>query len=291
VLANGSYPYTVTSASAQWVPTPATGSAVIAGPTANVSVVFNRIVIVPTFNATFSSDGLPDGIPWYVNVSDGPSLNVLGTQVTQAFRNGSYSYTVASADHRWAPNVNSGTFTVSGVPRSYMLTFHAVTFGIAFDESGLPAGLAWTVSFNGSMNDGSGSTLRFPAVQNGTYAYAVGSVAGYTVSSAGGPVVVQGQPVQVNLTFTPTPGGTGGSSSTQAFGSIPWWVWLILVVGVAGIALSLVLRRRREEPPPPPATPPPPAVTRHVAPPPAPAAVPEPPPWHEGPPGPPPTLR
>ncbi|MCI4322484.1 MAG: S8 family serine peptidase [Thermoplasmata archaeon] len=258
LLSNGSYPYTVASTDGAWLPTPASGTLEMRGPTANVSVLFSRIAERSAFDVTFTAQGLPDGIPWYVNITEGASLQTLDSSVTSAFLNGSFSYAVASADHRWAPNVTSGMFVVTGTDRNLTVLFHAVTFAVGFTESGLPDGMSWTVTFNGNTTSATSASLDFPAVSNGTYAFVVESPAGYNVSSAGGPVVVDGHSARLSLTFSPIPGSS--SSPTSAFGSIPWWVWLLLIVGVIGVAIALALRRRRGNEQPPAGSSPPPGA-------------------------------
>ena len=75
----------------------------------------------------------------------------------------------------------------------------AEKYNVAFNESGLPSGYAWNLTFNGSVHKLDNSSYVF-SVQNGSYNYSASSK-GYHVVS--GLVVVNGSNMSVNLTFVP----------------------------------------------------------------------------------------
>ena len=75
----------------------------------------------------------------------------------------------------------------------------AEKYSVAFNESGLPSGYAWNLTFNGSVHKLDNSSYVF-SMQNGSYNYSASSD-GYRVIS--GSVVVNGSNMSVNLTFVP----------------------------------------------------------------------------------------
>ena len=78
----------------------------------------------------------------------------------------------------------------------------ASEYPVTFSESGLVTGTSWSVTLGGSTRSSTSSSIGFTE-PNGTYAYTVGAVAGYTVSPPSGTVTVQGSAVPVPITFTP----------------------------------------------------------------------------------------
>jgi hypothetical protein len=81
------------------------------------------------------------------------------------------------------------------------LVYSQVMYAVVPSESGLPTGTSWSVTLNGTMEGSTNSTITF-AEPNGTYAYVVGAVAGYTASPASGSATVNGGAIGVNVTFT-----------------------------------------------------------------------------------------
>ncbi len=122
----------------------------------------------------------------------------------------------------YVSNYNQGTVSIFISPIYYSLTF---------SESGLPAGMSWTMGVNGSDLSSTNSTISFPE-PNGTYNYTVVN-AGYLgppPSPQSGQVTIAGSPARDLITF---PGSyrsvfyeRGLPSKTQ------WSFWLTLPSGV-----------------------------------------------------------
>ena len=91
----------------------------------------------------------------------------------------------------YVTDMANGTVTIIMPP--------AKKYSVAFNESGLPSGYAWNLTFNGSVHKLDNSSYVF-SVQNGSYNYSASSE-GYRVIS--GSVVVNGSNMSVNLTFVP----------------------------------------------------------------------------------------
>jgi outer membrane protein assembly factor BamB len=104
---------------------------------------------------------------------------------------------------------------------------------VTFTESGLPPGTTWTVTFNGTMFSNSSSTITFNVISNGSYAYTVGSVSGYTASPLTGTVIVKGADVNQQITFTVIP-------------EFPSLLVLPLFM-ISTLVATFVLRKKRNE--------------------------------------------
>jgi hypothetical protein len=88
-------------------------------------------------------------------------------------------------------------------------------YNVTFTESGLPAHTNWTVSMNGVNESSSTTSIVFP-VRNGSYAYSVNAVPGYTTNPSGGKVIVAGEPVPESIIFTRVPPPTYDVSFTES---------------------------------------------------------------------------
>ncbi len=78
------------------------------------------------------------------------------------------------------------------------------TYSLTFTESGLPDGTGWSVTFNGSTESSTSSSIAFTEA-NGTYSFSVGAVAGYTVSPGSGSLTVEGAALSEPITYTAVP--------------------------------------------------------------------------------------
>lgn len=168
-----------------------------------------------------------------------PNVTIDGHQgptskVTFSLPNGVYQY----SDHvvtGFTVSPLSGTLTVNGAPLTQIVTYAAgsiYTYPVTFTESGLHAGTSWSVVVNGVTTSGTTTSLT-ANVPNGTFAYTVTAVAGYTVSPASGTLTVNGAAVGVSVTFvqvavphyivTFTESGlVWGTSWTVTFNGVPY---------------------------------------------------------------------
>jgi hypothetical protein len=136
----------------------------------------------------------------------------------------------------------------------------AVTVGLSaytvvFTESGLPSGTAWCVQLVKNTVCSTSGSIGF-TYGNGTYAYTVGAVRGYTISPSTGKVTVAGAPVAVTVTFTHqhgsvpavvtgAPYGTAKVGAAGASGSLDMALLGTTMLGLLGAAWT-VGRTRRE---------------------------------------------
>lgn len=211
------YTYHVYSANSSWGPNPSSGSGTLTSPSTQFSISFSLVV----YTATFVETGLPGGTSWTVSLTGGYGGSSSTPKiVVPGLPNGTYAYTVTSANKSWASSGSS--FTVSGSNVQVSITFTEVTYTVSFVESGLPTGTAWNVSLAGVVQSSTFSTISF-SKPNGTYAFSVGSIPGWADSPSAGSITVQGRGTAqtilwaralYNVTFSES----GITSNTR------WWV-------------------------------------------------------------------
>lgn len=163
------------------------------------------------FVITFHESGLQYselGAPsWSVTLA-GTTVNSSHASITFAVLNGSYNYTIGQVTgYTSAPE--SGTVDVAGAAQEVGVEYHWTersVYAVIFTEKGLPAGLNWSVTLNGSTiiaPSGGVSSMNFPE-PIGTYSFVVGSVAGYIPEPASGNVTVVGSNQSLAVDFSTT---------------------------------------------------------------------------------------
>jgi len=158
--------------------------------------------------------------PVQFNVS-GPGFPVTSTYTTWSWNNSTpevQSSTAAGPDRDWTLPPQ-GTLLVSVCVSSPCSSGRSDRFPVGFNETGLPSGTNWSVTFNGSTLSSASSSIAFTAA-NGTYPYSIAAAPGYVPARSSGVVAVQGaaQVVPVNfsaLTYNVsfTESGLPGSTS------------------------------------------------------------------------------
>jgi YVTN family beta-propeller protein len=150
----------------------------------NVSINFT---LDPSlFVLTFAEQGLTlgSGVWWGVNVSVGnlsgriysTDLPTIGFTVA----NGSYPYDPVGPGILVSP---AGDAVVNGSNITVTVPFAAARFPVAVEEVDLPAGLSWSMTFNGTqkslITDGGNDTLDFAPEPSGQYPYSIAPVRGW----------------------------------------------------------------------------------------------------------------
>lgn len=229
---DGTYEFTVGSVPGYTVAPE--GNVTVEG--APVSVPITFVSTVP-YTITFTETGLPSGTSWSVTL-DGTTQSSTTSAIAFSEPTGSYGFTVGSVSG-YVANPSTGTVTVNGAPASETIAFApAVPYAVTFSETGLPSGTTWSVTLNDATRSSTTSSIIF-SEPDGLYAFAIGAVPGYTTGPEGN-VTVNGGPVDVPITFTPTvseytvtftetglPSGTiwsvtfGGIAQTSSNGSYP----------------------------------------------------------------------
>ena len=166
---------------------------------------FETAYFVEVYEVTFTSSGMPLGIPWYVNLtSQSPSGKITSSSWSTSLPNGTYSYSVSTGNKIYKPSY-PGTFTVNGAPVSQSIAFSEVTYTVTFSENGLLSGSSWSVTLSGKTESSVGN-ISF-SIPNGTYPYSIASIPGYSIVSvlgyneSSGYLTVDGYNLSYPVTF------------------------------------------------------------------------------------------
>jgi YVTN family beta-propeller protein len=236
--------------------------------TVNVSDLAGRVAtktlplsVVPPlsghFGVTFVENGLPAGTSWSVTLN-GTSESTTSNTVLFTVPNGTYSYSIGTVA-RYAVAPASGAIEVFGSSQNVGLTFTAIPAGrflVTFTETGLPTATTWSVTLGGNTESSPGGSLQYLET-NGSYPFAVGSVAGYSASPSSGTVSVEGHPDNQSVAFQASPSLLSSTITVSA-----WELYAIIgTTAVLGALFVLSEFRRRSrgstthhlppEPPPP----------------------------------------
>jgi len=154
------------------------------------------------YNVTFIAKNASFLKLWYINLSNGQTIYVNGTTITFDEPNGTYSYTIATANKSYSPSPSSGTFTVNGSDVNISITFTLVTYTVTFAESGLPSGTMWYVNLsNGQSFSSTTNTITFNE-PNGSYTYSISTInKEYALTQPTGSFKVNGANVNIAVPF------------------------------------------------------------------------------------------
>ncbi len=191
---NGTFEYSIAKPSIYSV-SPSSGMVYVEGEPVAVNLTFTLIV----YNVTFQQTGLPSGMQWTVTLN---GSNVTSTSANASFQrhNGTYSYSV-SGPQTYSVSPSSGTVLVDGADVVKNLSFVYIEYPVSFHITGLPAGMSWTLNFDGTNQTLTSDSTTIMAL-NGTYSYRVYAPDDYSVTPASGSVLVYGSEVNVNLEFS-----------------------------------------------------------------------------------------
>ncbi len=86
----------------------------------------------------------------------------------------------------------------------YFLNFTElrVHYSVTFEESGLPSGTSWSVTFNGTTESSITNSITY-SEPDGTYPYSISNPHGYTVSNSSGTITLNGNNVTQVVIFAP----------------------------------------------------------------------------------------
>ena len=183
---------------------------------ANFSGTFAQLYAV-----TFNEVGLVSGAQWAVTVSpsasdtvtsgtsasSGVTLYSTSSSIILALPNGQYDFSVVPVDG-YSSSPSSGTFTVQNANLSEQITFSPVStptqyYTVTFEESGLPSGSSWSVTFSGITKYSTTDEVAFSEVV-GTYSYSISPPSGYYASPSSGSITVEGPGVSQAIEFAST---------------------------------------------------------------------------------------
>ena len=199
-LADGGYTYAVSTVDKTYQASG--GSFTVNGSPESETVAFTQ----RTYTVTFTESGITfrGGAQWNVTLNGVMHTTSIAT-VSFSEPNGTYSYSANSPG--WQPSPTSDNVTVSGRDQSISISFTLTTYPVTFTQIGLPTGASWNVTLGGTAQTSTTTTNAF-SEPNGTYAFDLGLVTGYTVSPYSGIITVRGAGVTKSITFTALAPGT-----------------------------------------------------------------------------------
>ena len=204
-LTNGSYTYKIATSNKIYAPNLTAGSFTVNGSTLSESITFSEVL----YSVQFTESGLPSGVSWYVNITESNGTKYLsgaisGSSYILSLTNGSYTYTIASANKIYAPNLTAGSFTVNGSTLSESITFSEVLYSVQFTESGLPSGVSWYVNISGMASSGPITTSTYSIkLTNGTYIFAISTSNKIYAPYYADTFTVNGGTQEISIVFKP----------------------------------------------------------------------------------------
>lgn len=174
----------------------------------------------PDFQVAFSETGLPAGSEWWVNLTNGEWNGRRGTMISFSLPNGTYLYTVATANKTYI--ALGGIVTVDGGSVAESVTF-SLTYAITFTQSGLPSGTGWWVNLTDGQNTKSSTRMISFSLPSGTYSYSLATTNKIYIGR-GGSFDVKGANVSEAVTFSVVSYGVIFSESGLPLPGTEWWV-------------------------------------------------------------------
>lgn len=201
LVPNGTYPFSIKGIPG-WTARSFEGNVSVRGTPVSVQISWERVV----YPVTFQESGLNSGTQWEVGLNSS-FQNSSTASVAFDLTNGTYNFTVVS-EICYRVNLSAAEVNVSGAPVFVLVGFKWTNacgpyFGVVFVETGLPDGMAWTVTLNGNTEGSTPVGVVF-AELNGTYNFSVGRVAGFITVGTVGRVTVSGQTQIVPIAFRST---------------------------------------------------------------------------------------
>jgi hypothetical protein len=214
---------------------------------ANISLPL--IPLPERFGVTFAEVGLPAPPNWSLLANGTLRASNGSAEISVLWWNGTYGYSVVPVPGFTAsPSV--GTVDVTGGPTRVAIVFtphvaHTATFPVHFLESGLPAGISWSVVVNGSPVAALAPSPLVVELANGSYPYSVPADSGYGPTLASGQLYVEGRAVSVDVGFVALPLPARSPRGTQPSNELAPLLGVVAGLGIAGmIGVALLLRRR-----------------------------------------------
>ena len=207
---------------------PLTISSFVATP-ASVEVSQSTVFTVSASGGNGTLYYVYTGLPLGCSSVNAPALNCTPDKA------GSYIIRVYVNDT--ASHSANATTTLTVIPAKKS------TYVVAFTESGLPGGISWSVTFNGTPGTSSTSSIVFNSLLNNTtgYAFTVGAVSGYTASPSSGFVVVNGTNVTRAIAFTKSSGPTQYTVTFAESGLPSGTSWSVILNGTTKTSTTTTL--------------------------------------------------
>ena len=172
------------------------GSVALDGKNAVITVAFTPY----KYNVTFKESNLPAGTTWSVTLN-GNTESSSTSAISFSVANGTYNYSIGSVVGYHT--VSTDNLTVDGASLLMPVTFLQNEYTLTVEETGLPAGDSWMLTFNGTQHVSVSDTISIQTV-SGTYTVSAAGPSGYSVSASPS-VTVSNANTTFSLTFSAIP--------------------------------------------------------------------------------------
>ncbi len=141
------------------------------------------------YAATFNEIGLPGGTSWTIHFQRGGTYTTSGQTIVLEKPDGTYLYTITTADLTYA--APPGNLTIHNLSVNVSVVFQVVKEPVTFEAENFPSGASWSVNLSGTIESSQTSTITF-SVPNGSYPFVVTPPQGYLPHPASGTILVSG---------------------------------------------------------------------------------------------------
>ncbi len=155
-----------------------------------------------SYPVTFSENGLPSYISWYVNITNiKPSGIIFANSYTAMVPNGTHIYHLASSNKIFSPVNHTSYLEVNGAQRTISVRFYLVTFTVNIEETGLYNNTKWSLENNTGyqyFSDNSNLPILLP---NGTYIINITTLQDYYTLHSSIEFTVNGKNITEKIEF------------------------------------------------------------------------------------------
>ena len=186
------------------------------------------IVSSPAYAITFTEKGLTLGTSWAVTLN---SVRATSSSPSVDFNepNGTYSFSVGAVTG-YSASPLTGSVNVNGAAVKEIIDFSHGPYAVFITETGLRNGTHWSASLANTNQTATAPNATVFAAVNGTYAFYIDVVGGYTASPASGTVAVKGTSTTKEIHFSPV-SGTVYNVTFREMGLVPGGSWLVSLNG------------------------------------------------------------
>ncbi len=227
LVSNGTYRYTIPD-TVGFFATPGQGMVNVVGGPASPDVSF-AATQSQTYPVTITETGLPSGTTWAVTVGGTTGQSTSGA-IEFNETNGTYAYGVGNLTGYVATPL-SGTLVVAGATVDVSTAFapqSGTTHYVTFFEKGLPDGVTWSVTLNGTTQTDATLGTSGAIMQNASVTPYVGSAStNFTWNVTIFPAEVPGansSPLWLNLYISTCPGATSPTNDPNCNAGYPFWL-------------------------------------------------------------------
>ena len=200
--------------------------------TTSTSTTSSTTTIIASY---FNETGLPGGSYWNVTYDGVLNFSTITSIVFYSITGGTYAFTIPSqliSGHTYIPTPASGSLiagntqavtfaSTSTTTTTSTSTTSSTTTIIAsyFNETGLPGGSYWNVTYDGVLNFSTITSIVFYSITGGTYAFTIPSqlISGHTyIPTPASGSLIAGNTQAVTFASTSTTTTTSISTSTTS---------------------------------------------------------------------------